>query len=379
MSEALLHCPKCGHEQPTGFDECVHCGVVFAKLQLQNTAPVVEADESVTPEPALALASLPEVYDVTSARNALAVARQVLPEVESAYVPSGAVEAPGVVMVVLGALLGAVGGIVAGGVVWALGGILVKALVGLSGAMFEFCELPILMLLLTVVVAALAYMLRIFAVCWVVAFAVARLGKLGKNRNVPTAVLLALFAGGGVGMVLRSEAPAYLPELDLSTVEALGIEDPSSLIGSLDGMSGALAYWGETKWTGRLNVAAALFMAFFAAALAAEHVGGQKFCEACSEYMVSAGLGISSWEEAQLLVHAYLLRDLAAIKQQLRRSGGGPCETTLFACPRCREGYVESMAKFFWKGKGKDIDDQVEDKWLFASLPLSRNDMRALR
>lgn len=377
MSDTPSSCPKCGHEQPAGFDECVQCGVVFAKYQPPPAAP--DIDEGEASHAGVQPASLPDAYDVDSARNALSIAREILPPVESAYVPSGAISALGLVMVVLGSAMGALFGAIAGMLAWGAGGILVKLLVGLSGFLYEFCAVPIILLILTVIVAALAYLLRVYAVSWVAAFAVAQLGKLGKNRNVPVAVIFALVAGGGAGLFLLSEIPRLLPELEMSTVEELGIEEASPLIGSLDGLSGALAYWGDGTWTRRLNAAAAIFMALFAAGLVAEHVGQQKFCERCSEYMASTVLGKSSWEEAQILADAHARRDFAAMKHLLGPRSLGPCETSLFTCPGCREGYVESTAVYFWSDKGDDRDDQVDDRWLFASSRLGREDVRMLR
>ena len=100
MSDTVVSCPKCGHEQPTGFPECVRCGVVFAKFQPREQ-PMPDTCEGQDPAEALQPMSLPDAYDVDSARNALEVVRQLLPAVESAYVPSGAVSLVGLLMVVL--------------------------------------------------------------------------------------------------------------------------------------------------------------------------------------------------------------------------------------------------------------------------------------
>ena len=158
MSDNLMICPKCGHEQPIGFPECVRCGVVFAKFRPREpTSETWQAEETAEE---LIPVSLPDAYDVESARNALAVARQLLPAVESAYVPSGSVSLLGLLMLVMGGVLGTGLAVIGGALVWLAGGVTVKILVGL----FEFCELPLILLLLTVLVALFAYLLRIFAV-----------------------------------------------------------------------------------------------------------------------------------------------------------------------------------------------------------------------
>ena len=378
MSNNLMICPKCGHEQPTGFPECVRCGVVFAKFRPREpTSETWQAEE--TAEEFIPV-SLPDAYDVESARNALAVARQLLPAVESAYVPSGSVSLLGLLMLVMGGVLGTGLAVIGGALVWLAGGVAVKILVGLSGALFEFCELPLILLLLTVLVALFAYLLRILAVGWVVAFVIAQFGKIGKNRNVPAAAVLALVAGGLAGVVLVSAAPQFFPDLDLSTVEELAIEEPGTLIAGLDSLSGALAYWGrDGKWNRYLNIAGAILIALMACSQAADHVGRQKFCEKCSDYMVSTVLGRSSWQEGQRVAHAHWQKDFTALKSLLRPGRVGPCETTLYTCPRCWEGYVESTAEFFWSHKAEDRDDQVDDAWLFASTMVGRYDVRVLR
>lgn len=190
-----------------------------------------------------------------------------------------------------------------------------KILVGVSGALYEYCQVPVILLLLTVLFALLAYMLRVLAVGWVVAFVIAKFGKLGKNRNVPVAAILAFGAGGLTGMLLVSAAPPLLPDLDLSTVEELALEEPSGLIGGLDSLSGAMAYWGQDgKWSRVLNIVAAILAAILASSQTADHVSKQKFCEKCSAYMASKVLVLARGPT----------RFLRALAQRLHRTEEPP-------------------------------------------------------
>jgi len=120
-------------------------------------------------------------------------------------------------------------------------------------------------------------------------------------------------------------------------------EETGGLIGGLDSLSGAMAYWGQDGKSSRtLNIVAAIL----AGLKTADHVSKQKFCEKCSAYMVSKILGLSSWQEAQRVAVAHWQKDFTALKNLLR-VGLGPCETTLHACPRCYEGFVEVHGEVF--------------------------------
>ncbi len=182
------------------------------------------------------------------------------------------------------------------------------------------------------------------------------------RRIVETAILAA-----------QTETVQLIVSVDSTSRETGG------LIGGLDSLSGAMAYWGQDGKSSRaLNIVAAILAAILAGLKTADHVSKQKFCEKCSAYMVSKILGLSSWQEAQRVAVAHWQKDFTALKNLLR-VGLGPCETTLHACPRCCEGFVESMAKFSWSDKSVENNDKVDDTWLFASTKVVRNDVRVLR
>lgn len=120
MGATLMSCPKCGHDQPTGFPECSRCGVVFAKFQPPE--PASDPWQGEEPAGELQPTDVPDAYDVESARNALAVAQQLLPAVESAYVPSGSVSLSGLLMLVMGSVIATGAGVIGGALVWLAGG-----------------------------------------------------------------------------------------------------------------------------------------------------------------------------------------------------------------------------------------------------------------
>jgi hypothetical protein len=73
-------CPKCGYEQPDGHEECLACGVIFAKAKPSLTSPAIKgekqrpADDREEPEITLRQLLFPEPIEV----NPIALAVKAL-------------------------------------------------------------------------------------------------------------------------------------------------------------------------------------------------------------------------------------------------------------------------------------------------------------
>jgi hypothetical protein len=192
-----------------------------------------------------------------------------MPEVQSAYQPSGALPKSAVMCLLLGSVVGCVAGLFAGVLVGSAG--VALAVVFASIGVFDW---PFFRQFVSFFLLVLTIFGAYFATGWVSAWCTTRLGEWGKNRNIVAAVLLSviasimpvIFAWGCYYKYIGSE-----PLLEKRAIRVRVLEvysDPISVVSTVFGLVIAPAVAG-----------------FFAA----NRVGAAKFCENCKSFMRVTG------------------------------------------------------------------------------------------
>ena len=110
-----------------------------------------------------------------------------MPEVESAYQPSGALPASAVLLLLLGSVVGCVGGAIAGALIAGAG-------LALSGALFHAGSGFSWLTIVHGAIFFAAILGAFLAGGYVSAWCTTAFGQWGKNRNIAAAVLLAVLA-----------------------------------------------------------------------------------------------------------------------------------------------------------------------------------------
>ncbi len=307
--------------------------------------------------------------------------RREMPEVASAYVPSGRLTPQALIVVPLGAILSIPIGLAAGAAVWVLGNLLFQLLAyGFSLLVLACgivaCGVPFLM----VIVAGMAILLRYGVVGGVAGKLVGYLGKRTRNRNRQLAGI-ASFAAAAVAAFLMVPLMSSL-DLGIFPKDKLWQElqehvpmTVSIIITALMGWDGGGALFAVVRWIGIVIAGAA------GGASGSSAVEQQKFCEQCDTYMKDEMLDSFGWGHAALYAALHGTGDAYRLPQLKTGSGiGGECEARIFWCPHCDEGYAETTAKYEWEMQDEDGNfPRVTDTWLLSSLKLSPELCRQLR
>jgi hypothetical protein len=367
MSQTV-QCPYCGrslaiNSRHTGKAFCPICQELF---RLATEEPVPPAAPAVPSSPGHDYAreqglGPDEEHDEAALSKEHAAARlqgwkEDMPEVPSAYVPSGKMPVGGLVALAGGSVVGAVGGALAFLLALGITVALVVGLVALNGWMGDTCGRVLCILVIAeyalgLIGAAISY----GALGWAAAAITTRAGFLGKNRNTTAAVLFSLAAA--VFALALSHFPfAHLAALMMS---ALGLE-------------GADQGWTLVDWlTAAVELLGALLALLCAGVFGSSMVHEHKFCEQCEEHMGEVkkrGLGLGA---TRALARA--LRDgKFEAAADLMGSPEGKCGVpTLFTCAKCGKGYLELQAKFKCTWKTNDDTQELVQDWLAASVPLT--------
>jgi hypothetical protein len=288
--------------------------------------------------------------------------RMEMPEVESAYQPSGALPASAVLLLLLGSVVGCVGGAIAGTVIagagLALSGALVHANSGFSG-------LAILHAL--IVIAALLGAL--LAMGYVSAWCTTQFGQWGKNRNIVVAMVLAVLASVvpvfcACGCYFRFGAEPLLNKLvmdhRLSPLLWVWLWEPGFVISAVFG---------------------ALIAALTAGGVAAYRVQAVKFCESRQTSMGSCSKTLSLGC-VRAFVRALRKVRMDVAESLLQGASGWEGEACLYFCPSCSRGYLEVTVKHKVRVEGGSpyvLPREVIESCLVVSRELNANDVERLR
>jgi hypothetical protein len=299
----------------------------------------------------------------------VAAIRARLPEVKSAYVPSGKMPPIALFWLALGSGLGVPAGALTGLV---LGGITVVLLVligFLLGAMASVCgRVLCIVVLAEIAVALIGAVLTFGGIGAVPAWITAWAGKFGKNRNAWAATVFALPSA-----VIAYAVVAAVPQV---AAYAVGPADPSddfalsSLVHLLSDFSWTtLALWGLGFL---VTVALAAFYAH-------DTVGLQKFCEPCERYMDEAPLHGLSLERGVWAIDAIRAGNGRDAAPHLAAETGRDLEPHAFGCSGCGRGYFEARAHAHatWNDANGKASTRTAN-WLCASIETAPDATRAL-
>jgi hypothetical protein len=299
----------------------------------------------------------PAVGSLAEAEGRLLLWKEALPEVESAYRPSGRLPGAAVLALTAGMALGAVAG---AAVLFVLAGVTTALLFGLVWLLRSLGrvrgKLLLLGVLLALAVGLGGYGLAFAALGWVAAVTTTGLGRFGKNRHAPAA----LFASAGSAV------------LALALVN-LGVEWVADRLGRNKNPAGG------DGWVGWVALAVEVVGSLLAVAVAGytgrKMVRSSKFCEGCERYLEGKelpGLGLG-----RLKALALALREgeLEAAGEYLGGPAGEGGKPVLFRCPGCGRGYLEVTARFRAVWQEKDEAKEKTASWLAASAELDEGEM----
>jgi hypothetical protein len=369
-----VQCPSCARKlaidpQHLGTSVlCPICNQPFVAEPLAAPAPQPQPAPPPASSPGLAFADRagidldeahePKVADKSEAKRLLQRWQEDMPEVASAYQPSGRLPSAAVLCLTVGVPLGSLGGALLWLVVAALTTALLFGIAFLIGWMANACgRVVCAIVLLGILVGLIGYGLSYGGLGWASAGITTGLGKLGKNRN-PRAALVASAGSALLAVVLISL--------------------------SLDGMLGWLGVdRGPGTWVDWAVLAAQVLGSLLAVCVAGytgrDMVRSSKFCEECEEFMTEKPLPEVGLGRLAALTLALKERDLDAVSDLLHAPSGKDGKPALFRCTRCGRGYVEVTAQFKATWTKGDENEEKEESWLTASVELDEQEMERFR
>jgi hypothetical protein len=309
---------------------------------------------------------LESVSGKNSAERQLSDWRESMPEVPSAYVPSGRLPVGGVIALGVGSLVGALGSALAFLVVGAVVFGLTLAIFALVAWMSETCgRVLCILVLLGIAVGVLGGACTYGLQGWLAAVITTACGVAGKNRNVPAAVVFSI-GSCVMGLVLSSLALDFVGDRLIAWLAPEEANKPDP--------------WTWHNWVILAAEGVGCLIAVVVAGFSSRNmVRESKFCEDCEESMndqTKRGLGLGPTKA--------VVRALAGGEHEaaadLMASPEGKCGVpTLFWCPKCEKGYLEVQAKFKCTWTKGDENEEKEEEWLAASVPLEPEHVELFR
>ncbi|MEM7011152.1 MAG: hypothetical protein AAF585_06680 [Verrucomicrobiota bacterium] len=292
-------------------------------------------------------------------KESVARLKNLLPEVRSAYVPSGRISGLAWLTLPLGALLGVPVGFIAGSLVTIIALALTLGSAWLFGALGEYIGKIAGVFLLFVLVFGLGGFLMTFSFIGTgAAKTVAFYNWISKSRSVFASVICALLSTIGaliayriaVTMAMNFYGWTEIWEPGLAGGEA-GWKKFASICA--EGMT-------STEWWGWLIFAIGVIIALGTAGChASKQVNENKFCEHCDQNMKKIELRKISFPGARLaskLLERRRIRDCATSIPSLVGRDATP---TVYQCPKCSHGYIE--IEVFLDAYYLDKDDKAID------------------
>jgi MFS family permease len=290
------------------------------------------------------------------AKQELEAWKQELPEVPSAYQPSGVLPTMALIFMLVGAVLGAPAGALAGTIVAAIGGVVTGLLVLLNTVVAACGFVVCIFVVLTVIAAVVTVLLTFVAVGVTSALVTTSMGRLGKNRNASAAAGLSMLSAG-LGLVLTWGAFAFAAQGPIE--QALEME------------GGSLNVWSV------IGLVVGVIVAIIAAGVFAYYlVLTAKFCEDCEKYMDTGALKTLRLGGLKAMAKALAARDVAATLALVDAPGGSEAKPELFSCADCGKGYLELTAQFkaTWPEKGET--KEKSESWLVGSIALDADEVK---
>jgi hypothetical protein len=292
-----------------------------------------------------------QVPGKTQAKRRLDEWHEEMPEVPSAYQPSGKMPTGGLIALIFGSVVGGIGGALAFLVVVGITLALTLGLAALMGWMAETCgRVLCILVILAIAIAVIGAGVSYGVLGWASAAITTGAGMIGKNRNTTAAVVFSI-----VSAILALAASHF-------TLTWMG----GWLLEMLDLAGETWVNWVFLGSEGLGSVIALLVAAFSGRSMIHE----SKFCEECEEYMEEEkkrGLHLGA---TKAVVQALREGEFDAAAD-LMDSPEGKCGVpTLYWCAKCNQGYLEVQAKFKCTWTKGDDNEDLEEDWLAASAAL---------
>ena len=296
--------------------------------------------------------SEPEVMSAADATSRLRECQAAMPTVPSAYQPSGALPAPALIAMTLGAVVGVVLAALTVTSTGIVAFVAIRILIAIASAV-PYLIVRAILGLFVFVVAVLPFM----AGGWVAARTTTLFGRWGKNRNTLAAQILSVLPAGLAVAIVGSLF--YVFGGDWQDLWGLNPADNPSV--------------------GLVYVTAAVFADVVAMSVAGVVAGkrvlAEKFCEDCAQFM--SRLKVKSLRRGALLAmsRAVKERNTEAAISLLYCEAGKEGTVELYRCPQCWKGFVEVTAHFVAHWQGEQGKEKKEESWLVASQELPAAEM----
>lgn len=306
--------------------------------------------------------------DEADATALLADHKRRLPEVKSAYVPSGAMPISAIFWNLVGGAIAIPASAIAGAVLAGLSLLLAVAM-GLLIALVAACGFVVWITVIIEIIIVLAGGIIAFggmgmATGWIVAQVG---GRMGKNRNKLAAMAVAV-----PSTLISVAMMGVVPQVALGFV---GPPDPSSdfAVSSLVHTIAEFGWIQITVW-----IVGALIAIVGAAYFSGDEVARLKFCEPCNDHMVEAPLNGTSFEVGAWVFAQVHSGDVFSVIQYMSGPTGIDIEHRLHRCPGCGTGFMESRAhlRTHWTENGSTTERHND--WMCFSIPLRSDQTQAL-
>jgi hypothetical protein len=295
--------------------------------------------------------------------------QQEIPEVKSAYQPSGALSAGAVLFLLLGSLLSGVAGLVAiallGSVTVALAAVL--PFPGPFPGAIGHLYVPFVLCICAAPLLAASYVIgRVSAGC------TTRLGERGQNRNLRAAVLFSVL--GSILPVVVAWSCYYHYLGSALMLENRAIRLPVAL--------GLLSFL-VVHFSAIVGLVIAPIVAGRAAA---KRVRSAMFCEGCHSFMRVIGPKYLSLGCLRALALALRKGKIDVVGSLLYGPSGREGQVRLYACRSCLRGYLEVLATYHaeWVGEvyayhSRSTQTLCLDKtWIAGSSELAAAEVQRL-
>jgi serine/threonine protein kinase len=290
-----------------------------------------------------------------------------LPQQPSAYVPSGELPVPALMMIIGGAVLGVPAGTFAALVVLLIGGVISALLAALFGVL-PFCFLWCLPLVALVICAIVTGGFQCAVAGVASAAVITEMGKVGKNRNTLLPILLSLVSGGLAVLLSMVVLRAVMSQTCLDW----GVHN-RAVFWSLILVRNPAVFWSLTFVGIAIGMVCAGINAYM-------FVCEAKFCERCELYMESVKLYSIARGGLRVLVEALKQGNVPVMVGVYHSARGDDGTSALFACPKCGCGFLDLSAAFkvTYKGEG-GTDRKVEETWMVGSGELTADAVKRLQ
>jgi hypothetical protein len=292
------------------------------------------------------------VDNADAAQTKLADWHRGLPEAEPSYQASGKTTPAAVTLMLMGIPLGWIWGVVCGLLAVWLTSCLLSPVIGLAWFLWLRVS-PQVTPMVAVILYGVPMALLFFAAAgWVQGSIVARLGRMGKNRNMKLVTTVS-----GV-------TAAFLP---IAVWVACGGTEVQGFI---------RAWW----WVALLFLACIVALPVAVISAHSRFVK-LRFCEGCEQNMIHHHLRPLTYDETNRFVRALRSKDTDSMVTAMEAANGRSCFPEIWVCPECGNGNLELIVRFaaHWEtGDPTNPKQELAESWMAISTNISPEIVDAL-